>query len=304
MRCFYCMPDEDISCASREQLMSAGEIEILARTFVRLGVNKIRLTGGEPLVRKEAAEIISRLSALPVELTMTTNALRVHNFIDEIVRAGIRSVNVSLDTLKPDVFKQITRREGFETVTENIDLLIRNNIHVKVNMVVMKGINETEIADFVQWTALKPVHVRFIEFMPFSGNHWHSDKVFTLDEILKSVEKSFSYISLGKEPHATAHKYFVPNAPGTFAIISTMSHPFCGDCNRMRLTADGKFKNCLFSKGETDLLSALRKGEDTEPLIIDSLKLKKEKLGGQFDENFEDLDADKLSNRSMIKIGG
>jgi GTP 3',8-cyclase len=298
------MPEEEISCATREQLMSPYEIEKLAQIFVSLGVNKIRLTGGEPLVRKEAAEIISRLSALPVELTMTTNALRLHDFLPQIKEAGIRSINVSLDTLNADTFKMITRREGFDTVLSNIRLLIAEGIHAKVNVVVMKGVNDREILDFIQWTIDEPVHVRFIEFMPFSGNQWHGDKVFPLEKILETVSSKFEFISLGKAPQATARKYFVPGSKGSFAIISTMSHPFCGDCNRMRLTADGKMKNCLFSENETDLLGALRAGADVVSLIHKSIMEKKEKLGGQFDEQYEKLEAQSIHNRSMIQIGG
>lgn len=298
------MPEEDISCATREQLMSPSEIELLAKTFVELGVKKIRLTGGEPLVRKEAAEIIARLSKLPVELTMTTNGLRIHEFLPVFKQAGIQSLNVSLDTLNPDTFLMITRRNGFETVVQNLDLLIQNQIHTKINVVVMRGINEKEIHDFVQLTIDKPVHVRFIEFMPFSGNNWHGDKVYPMDEILKKVQEKYAFIALGNEPHATAKKFFVPGAKGSFAIISTMSHNFCGDCNRMRLTADGKMKNCLFSLGETDLLSALRNGQDIIPLIHENLQAKKQKLGGQFDEVYQTIDANLLNNRSMIKIGG
>lgn len=298
------MPDEDIQCATREQLMTPTEIETLALQFVALGVNKIRLTGGEPLVRKEAKEIIERLAKLPVELTMTTNGLRLDGYISVIKNAGMQSINLSLDTLNPASFELITRRKGFEKVMDNIELLLQEGIHVKVNMVVMKGINDREILDFIAWTVNSPVHVRFIEFMPFSGNHWNGDKVVSMDEIMQSISTQYETISLGKEPHATARKFFVPGSKGTFAIISTMSHPFCGDCNRMRLTADGKMKNCLFSDGETDLLSALRNGEEVVPLILSSLAAKKEKLGGQFDENYVTLSADTIENRSMIKIGG
>ncbi|MCC7298472.1 MAG: GTP 3',8-cyclase MoaA [Bacteroidia bacterium] len=304
LRCFYCMPEEDISCATREQLMSPDEILNIAKQFVALGVNKIRLTGGEPLVRKEAAEIIAKLSALPVTLTMTTNGLRLHEFVPQILEAGMRSLNISLDTLNADTFTLITRRQGFETVLNNIELLLSHGIHVKVNMVVMRGINEQEINDFVRWTVDKPVHVRFIEFMPFSGNKWQGEKVVTSHEILEHIEKEFSFISLGKEPNGTARKYFVPGSLGTFAIISTMSHPFCEDCNRMRLTADGKMKNCLFSNGETDILAAFRRNEDIVPLIVQSVLNKKEKLGGQFGGDFGELNAEELHNRSMIKIGG
>lgn len=304
LRCFYCMPDEEISCTSRENLMSADEIEKIASVFVKLGVKKIRLTGGEPLVRKEASDILGRLSKLPVELTLTTNGILLHRFIDGFADWGIKSVNISLDTLDKDRFIFITRRNEFERVMSNIDRLLASHIHVKINVVVMKGVNEHEIRDFVRWTVKSPVHIRFIEFMPFAGNQWHGDKVFSLESILNEVSQEFDFIPLGKEPHATASKFFVPGSAGSFAIIGTMTHPFCGDCNRMRLTADGKMKNCLFSANETDLLGPIRAGLNIEPLIVQSVQSKKEKLGGQLLEDFTAIDPSEINNRSMITIGG
>ena len=183
LRCFYCMPEEDYEFTPHAQLMQVNEIETLAKIFVAEGVNKIRLTGGEPLVRKDAAQIIRSLSKLPVNLTMTTNGTRLHEFIEVLEEANIRSLNISLDTLQPDKFQLVTRRDQFKRVYDNIQLLIRKNFHVKVNMVDMKGFNENEILDFVEWTRNEPVHVRFIEFMPFSGNRWTSNKVFTWEHL-------------------------------------------------------------------------------------------------------------------------
>ena len=168
----------------------------------------------------------------------------------------------------------------------------------------MKGLNDNEITDFVHWTKDSPVHVRFIEFMPFTGNKWSSNKVLTLENILEKIENRFSFIPLKSDPNDTAKKYIVPGHAGTFAVISTMTSPFCGTCNRMRLTADGKLKNCLFSKEETDLLTAFRNGQDIENLIRGSIKSKAEALGGQFAGNFEQLHIDEIHNRSMIAIGG
>lgn len=304
LRCFYCMPEEDYVFTPASQLMQANEIEALAKLFVEQGVTKIRLTGGEPLVRKDAEEIIRSLSKLPVSLTMTTNATRLHQFADVIKEAGIKSINISLDTLQPEKFQIITRREQFNLVYDNILLMIKNNIHVKVNVVVMKGINENEINDFVEWTKHTPVHVRFIEFMPFSGNRWTSNKVFTWQEIIHEIEKNYTAERLQDGPHDTAKKYTVHGHAGTFAVISTMSAPFCDTCNRMRLTADGKIKNCLFSQEETDLLTAFRNGQDIVPLIHQSVSKKAAALGGQFDTDFEHLQPDAIRNRSMITIGG
>lgn len=304
LRCFYCMPEEDYHFTPSSKLMQAEEIETIAAVFVREGVNKIRLTGGEPLVRKDFANILKRLSTLGVQLTMTTNATRLHEFVDEIKNAGIQSLNISLDTLQKDRFILMTKRDQHEQVMRNIQLMLDTGIGVKVNVVAMKGVNDEEINDFVRWTKDTPIHIRFIEFMPFDGNQWNSDKVITLQEILDKVKTEFDFSSLERNAHETAKNYQVNGHKGTFAVISTMSAPFCGDCNRMRLTADGKMKNCLFSTSETDILTALRNGEDIIPLIHQNISTKKEALGGQFTTDLEKIEAKDLHNRTMISIGG
>lgn len=304
LRCFYCMPEEDYDFTPASRLMQAHEIEALAQLFVANGVNKIRLTGGEPLVRKDAADIILRLSKLPVSLTMTTNATRLDDFIPVLKEAGVRSLNISLDTLQKDKFMLLTRRDQFDKIMKNIDRCLQEDFHVKVNVVVMKGLNENEINDFIEWTKNVPVHIRFIEFMPFSGNRWTSNKVFTWHEILEVVKSRYVVEKLENDKHDTAKKYKVPGHAGTFAVISTMSSPFCTGCNRIRLTADGKIKNCLFSKEETDLLTALRNGEEVLPLIQQNILAKKKELGGQFTSDFAHIHAEDIANRSMITIGG
>lgn len=304
LRCFYCMPEEDYHFTPSSQLMQAEEIETIAAIFVREGVNKIRLTGGEPLVRKDFANILQRLSTLGVQLTMTTNATRLHEFVQEIKDAGIQSLNISLDTLQKDRFILMTKRDQHEQVMRNIQLMLDNGIGVKLNVVAMKGINDEEINDFVRWTKDSPIHIRFIEFMPFDGNQWNRDKVITLQEILGKVKTEFNFSSLERNPHETAKNYQVKGHKGTFAVISTMSAPFCGDCNRMRLTADGKMKNCLFSTSETDILTALRNGEDISTLIHQNIATKKEALGGQFTTELDKIEANDLHNRTMISIGG
>ena len=179
LRCFYCMPEEDYEFTPASKLMQVDEILAISEIFVSMGVNKIRLTGGEPLVRKDARQIMEGLSKLPVKLTITTNGVRAHEFADTFEAAGIRSVNVSLDTLNAERFQLLTRRNQFATVKSNIEMLVNRHFHVKVNVVVMKGINESELVDFVRWTKDLPVHVRFIEFMPFAGNKWQHEKVFS-----------------------------------------------------------------------------------------------------------------------------
>ena len=304
LRCFYCMPEEDYDFTPPSRLMQPDEIERLAQLFVTQGVNKIRLTGGEPLVRKDAADIIRRLGKLPVKLSITTNAVRLHEFIDVFEEAGLRSLNISLDSLKPETFFKLTRRDQFQQVMDNIQLAQQRGFEVKLNVVAMKGINDQEIPDFVQLTKDSPLSVRFIEFMPFQGNQWHEDKVLSLAEILKIVGEKYRFTALKNGLHDTGKSFQVNGHTGTFAVISTMSAPFCSGCNRMRLTADGKMKNCLFSAQECDLLSALRQGEDVVPLIEQSLSHKAKELGGQFVADIQQIDPQAIKNRSMITIGG
>lgn len=304
LRCFYCMPEADYQFTPPQQLMQANEIEAIAKVFIEEGVKKIRLTGGEPLVRKDFADILKRLAPLPVELTMTTNGTRLNEYIEDIKAAGIQSLNISLDTLQKDRFLLMTKRDKHEQVMRNIQLMLDRGIQVKVNVVAMKGINEEELLDFVAWTKYTPVHIRFIEFMPFEGNLWNRDKVLTLQQILDKIQAEYTIEAMDRLPHETAKKFKVMGHAGTFAVISTMSAPFCGDCNRMRLTADGKMKNCLFSTAETDLLSALRMGCDIRTLIHENIAQKKQALGGQFTTDLEKIETSTLHNRTMISIGG
>ncbi len=304
LRCFYCIPEEDYIFSKQDQLMTSDEIFQLSALFVKLGVNKIRLTGGEPLVRKDFPNILEKLSTLPVKLTLTTNGVRIHEYMDLLKKNHCTSINLSLDTLNEDKFLLLTRRNHFQTVYNNMMSLVENGFQVKVNMVVMKGINADEVTDFVALTQQLPIDMRFIEFMPFEGNHWSAGKVVTMTEMLEQIQTKFEFDALPHEANETAKRFKVINHKGSFAIISTMSAPFCGDCNRLRLTADGKMKNCLFSNSETDLRSALRNNEDVERLIQQNLKQKAKALGGQFDTDFEHLSPEQLKNRSMISIGG
>lgn len=306
LRCSYCMPEEDYDFTPASRLMQVDEVVAIAQAFVEAGVTKIRLTGGEPLVRKDAAQIIEKLSGLGVALTMTTNATRVHEFLDLMQSVGMKKINVSLDTLNRDTFLFLTKRDLFDRVKQNIALLLERGFEVKVNAVVMRGINDVEILDFVRWSAEAPLDIRFIEFMPFEGNRWEQEKVVTWQQMLDAVRNAYGagIEPLPRKPHETVKQYRVVGGKGTFAVISTLSAPFCGDCNRMRLTADGKMKNCLFSKGETDLLGALRRGESLSALIQQTVMEKALALGGQFAADLENIDANSIVNRSMITIGG
>ncbi|MBK6343225.1 MAG: GTP 3',8-cyclase MoaA [Flavobacteriales bacterium] len=306
LRCTYCMP-EDQHFLKREELMTREEIHAIARLFVeRYGITKIRLTGGEPLVRADAVDIVRDLAALPVKLGLTTNALTLHRHIDGLIAAGLQRINISLDTFDAERFRRITRRDGFDIVWSNVRHALQRSLRVKVNMVVMRGVNDDEILRFVELTRDHDVHVRFIEFMPFAGNHWGRERVYTYAEMLGHIGSVHSYAKLTDDPHSTAKAYRVADWPGTFAVISTVTEPFCGSCDRLRLTAEGKMRNCLFAREETDLLSALRRGEDIAPLIEANVLSKHAMLGGlpQFKPEKQEEVLHDLSARPMVSIGG
>ena len=304
-RCVYCMPEEGVQLREKSEFMTAEELISIAKTFVGMGVKKIRLTGGEPLIKKNAELIIRELGKLSVELAITTNAVIVDRFIDVFKEAGIKSVNVSLDSLKEDCFNDISRRNYFKQIKQNIDLLIANDFNVKINAVVIRGVNETEITDFVEWSRKENVHVRFIEFMPFDGNNWNTEKKVSFKEILEDVENTFGkagFYKIEDQPNDTARNFRMIGGKGTFGIISSVTNPFCDTCNRIRLTADGKIKNCLFSEDESDLLSAYRRGESIEDKIRRSFALKHKERGGL--SEFSNEEVRKHKNRSMTSIGG
>lgn len=303
-RCFYCMPEEEVEITPMGKLMTAEEIQHIAETFVALGVEKIRLTGGEPLVRKDFKEILMGLSSLPVRLTLTTNGALLHRFWNELNLAGVRSINISLDTLSEQKFELLTKRNHFKSVWQNVQEAVQRGLSVKLNMVVLKGINEEEILSFVELTQNLPIHIRFIEFMPFDQNLWRSAKVVSHQEIIDQIKQEYDIIKLQDAPHATTKSYQVIGFTGTFAVISTMTQPFCSTCNRIRLTADGKLKNCLFSKTETDILTPLREGHPITELIVQTISTKEAKLGGQILDHLSANDDHPIANRSMIKIGG
>lgn len=306
LRCSYCMPAEGIALSPKSSIMSANEVLEFARIFVSLGVDKIRLTGGEPLLRKDISVILEGLSKMPVEISITTNGLLIDRHVDNLKKFGVKKINFSLDTLKESRFQEITRRSGFQKTLDNFELL-HEDFDLKINVVLMKGTNEDEIVDFVNLTENFDVSVRFIEFMPFDGNRWDRSKMVAEKDILARLSDHFGkerIFSLPNEKNFTARKFQVEGYKGTFGIISSVTNPFCGTCNRIRLTANGHIKNCLFSNQEIDLLSAMRAGEDVEKLILESILNKKAVRAGM--DSMEKLSDPELhsDNRSMIAIGG
>ena len=307
LKCTYCMPEEGIPLSPRNHLMSYEEIYTIAKTFVKHGVTKIRLTGGEPLIRKDIHVILKKLSSLGVELSITTNAVLVHKYIDALKDSGIKSINVSLDTLNREKFSQITRRNEFERVYQNILLLIREGFQVKINSVLIKDFNEDEIIDFIELTKKHPITIRFIEFMPFNGNKWDMSKLVSYAQVIDRVHAKYSKEPIQRlqdAPNDTSKNYKVMGYQGSFSVISSVTNPFCDSCNRIRLTANGRLKNCLFSDGEEDLLTPLRNGKEIEPMIYKLIQGKKKiRNGMETIESFQEPESHN-QNRSMIAIGG
>lgn len=307
LRCTYCMPAEGIQLSPKSHIMNFDEIYTIAKTFVDNGVTKIRLTGGEPLVRKDVHIVLKRLASLPVELAISTNAVTVDRFIDIFKSCGIQNINVSLDSLNAEKFNQITRRNDFKKVFKNIQLLIAEGFNVKLNAVLIKGFNDNEIIDFIKLTKTLPVSVRFIEFMPFDGNKWNKEKMMSYAEVMVLVNAEFKHDEVQRiedAPNDTSKNYKIEGYKGSFAIISSVTNPFCDSCNRIRLTANGRLKNCLFSSTESDLLTPLREGKNIEPIIQKAIQSKFKIRGGM--DTLKKLEEPKLhsQNRSMITIGG
>lgn len=307
LRCTYCMPAEGILLSPKKDIMTADEIYAIAKTFVKNGVNKIRLTGGEPLLRKDFPEIITQLASLKTEISITTNGILIDKHLEVLKQNNVKKINLSLDTLVASKFQTITLRNQFEKVIENLHLLLNNDFKIKINVVLIKGFNDNEILNFIKLTELLTLSIRFIEFMPFAGNAWDKSKMVSQNEILDQVRNHFpeSYLEkLEDDKNFTAREFKIKKYLGSFGIISSITNPFCDGCNRIRLTANGKIKNCLFSNSETDLLTLFRNGESLEDWIGFSIKNEKKMRAGMNtidDINNPDLN---LNNRSMIAIGG
>lgn len=306
LRCTYCMPADGIQLSPKSHIMTYEEIYTIAKEFVANGVTKIRLTGGEPLVRKDVSLIMEKLATLPVELAITTNGVIVDKFIEQFKKCGLKKINVSLDSLNALKNESITRRDYFTKVYKNILLLVKEGFEVKVNCVLMKDFNDSEIIDFIELTKEQPLQIRFIEFMPFDGNKWNMEKLVSLEEILKQVYAHYDlkqFTRLNDQPNDTAKNYKIKDYKGSFAVISSVTNPFCDSCNRIRLTANGQLKNCLFSTSESDILTTLRKGKSIAS-VIEKVILSKKKVRNGMDTLDKFKDPNSHNNRSMIAIGG
>ncbi|KAM8737261.1 molybdenum cofactor biosynthesis protein 1 isoform 2-T2 [Acanthopagrus schlegelii] len=297
------MPEEGVKLTPRAQLLSTLEVLTLARLFVREGVEKIRLTGGEPLIRPDVLDIISELRKLEglKTIALTTNGMNLARLLPKLKDAGLDLINISLDSLVPAKFEFIVRRKGFHKVMEGIDRAIEMGYHpVKVNCVVMRGLNEDELLDFVALTEKKPLEVRFIEYMPFDGNKWNFKKMVSYQEMLDHIRQQWPNLEKLQTGHSdTAKTFKVHGFKGQFGFITSMSDHFCGSCNRLRITADGSLKVCLFGNSEVSLRDVLRSGASDEELlqiIGGAVGKKKKQHAGMFSIS-------QMKNRPMILIG-
>jgi GTP 3',8-cyclase / cyclic pyranopterin monophosphate synthase len=287
------MPAEGIQLSPKQHLLTTEEIIYIAKLFVEQGVTKIRLTGGEPTVRKDLVDIIANLKALPnlENVGITTNGLVLTRNLVNYQRAGLDAINISLDTLQPVKYEEITRRKGWERVIAGIDLAIQLGFKPKVNCVVMTNFNENEVCDFVEWTRDRAVDVRFIEYMPFSGNRWQTEKMLSFNDMLKMIREKFpEFTALENGPNDTSKAYHVPGYKGQVGFITSMTEHFCGSCNRLRITADGNLKVCLFGNKEVSLRDAIRSGcseDDLVALIGASVMRKKKQHAGKYQEVFK-----------------
>eukprot|EP00873_Tetraselmis_striata_P044321 jgi/Tetstr1/464585/TSEL_009341.t1 len=305
LRCQYCMPEEGIELTPKAEVLTTAEILRLTRMFVDAGVDKIRLTGGEPTIREDLGHLVKEMKTFPglKHIGITTNGLVLKKQLPALQEAGIDLLNISLDTLDPHKFEIMTRRRGHKRVVDAIDRAVQLGYSpVKVNVVLMRGKNDDEIADFVEMTRHKPINIRFIEYMPFDGNVWSKSKMVSYKEMLERVNRAFPEgIERCNDPKGEVAKNFRVNGfTGTVSFITSMTSNFCSDCNRIRLMADGNLKVCLFGANEVSLRDAMREGASDEELrmiISAAVNRKKAAHAGMFE-------LARTKNRSMIKIGG
>ena len=321
LRCLYCMPPDGVPLQADEKLLGASEIQRIVDMFVASGVNKVRLTGGEPLLRKDLKDIIAGISQHKPHIKsvgITTNGISLSRHIKNLVDAGMTHANISLDTLQEDKFEQITRRRGLSKVLRAVDDATKylcpphpsneSTGKLKINCVVMKGFNETELKDFVmEFTKNRPIDMRFIEWMPFNDNGWNANRFISYKDMLQRLEDdnvSLIRDKISESKNDTTKWYKVPGHMGRIGFITSMSEHFCGTCNRLRVTADGQLKVCLFGSQEISLRDAMRAGinnDDLQLLVHAAVQKKKFALGGHGDMHGI---REANDNRPMTLIGG
>jgi len=270
LRCTYCMPEQGNEWLARASILSLDEIERVARVAAAVGITTFRLTGGEPLLRADIVEVVRRLAGIetsdgsPVELAMTTNGIRVPELLPALIDAGLRRLNISIDTLRPDRFRDLTRRDRLDDVLAGIAAAAASGLRpLKLNAVAMRGVNDDELVDLVAFALDHDAELRFIEQMPLDAGHtWSRENMVTRDEILSALSARWALTPVPGRGGAPAERWMLDGGPRTVGVIASVTAPFCGDCDRLRLTADGQLRNCLFSTTEYDLLPILRQAQE------------------------------------------
>ena len=270
LRCSYCLPAEGLDWLPDDSVLTADEVVRLVRIGVELlGIREVRFTGGEPLVRRGLVDIVRRSHELGVETSLTTNALGLSRTAAALADAGLDRINVSLDTVRPETFLEITRRDRFKDVVAGLEAARAAGLGpIKINAVLLRGINDDEAPELLRWAIAEGYELRFIEQMPLDAQHaWNRTAMVTAEEIFERLEREF-VLKPVDEPRgsAPAELFLVDGGPATVGVIASVTRPFCGDCDRVRLTADGQVRNCLFAREESDLRAALRSGASDEDL--------------------------------------
>jgi len=307
LRCFYCMPEDGLNWLSRKELMTYEEMVRACALLVNMGIDKIRITGGEPFVRKDIMQLLTSISSLPglKELSLTTNGVLTAAYIPELKALGIKTVNLSLDTLDAGRFFSITRRDEFKDVMLTLEQLLKQDIEVKINAVVMAGKNTQDIIPLVELTKDTPVSVRFIEEMPFNGDgHQYSGIQWDYVRILEEIKDKFPTIQKLNDPaYSTSYNYQIPGHKGNVGIIAAYSRTFCGTCNRIRITPQGELKNCLYDDGVLNIRDLMRSGINDNDLKESLLHVfsQREKDGWDAERNRIEKTG---VHESMATIGG
>ncbi|WP_256843055.1 GTP 3',8-cyclase MoaA [Ornithinimicrobium cryptoxanthini] len=268
LRCTYCMPEQGLPWLAKPTLLTTEELIHLARIAVGLGIDEVRLTGGEPLLRRDVVDVVAGISALGVEVSMTTNGLGLDKMAPSLVEAGLTRVNISLDTLDRETFRTLARRDRLDDTLKGIEAAAAAGLKpVKINTVLMRDINDHESPDLLRFALDHGYQLRFIEQMPLDAGHtWRRDNMVTGEEVLARLREHFELEPVQDRGSAPAERFLVNGGPETVGVIASVTMPFCGACDRVRLTADGQVRNCLFANTEADLRTPLREGASDEEL--------------------------------------
>jgi cyclic pyranopterin phosphate synthase len=306
-RCTYCMPEEGIDLKARDDILCFQEMEHLLGLFLDLGVTKVRITGGEPFVRKGLPDFLTRINQYEKleTINLTTNAYFLEDTIPLFQKIKSGSINISLDSLKRDVFYKITRRDDFERVWNNIDKILLTDLNVKLNMVVLKGVNDNEIVDFAMLAKSNKVEVRFIEQMSFNGGCF-SNEIYSAEEIISTLQNFFPEMIEHLKMSSTARIFGIPRFRGKVGIIAGHSRTFCSTCSRLRLTPDGTFKTCLYDHGAINLKDMLRSGKSDQEIktAIGEAVAKRAKDGFESEQRTQQIVHFSKKHLSMAQIGG